>query len=260
MFLLILIMSNSFSMDISEVDLSKIKLTILYDNKLLKKDLECDWGFSCLIEGVEKTILFDTGTKGSILMSNLKKMNISPEIVDVVVISHDHFDHAGGLEDFLKENGNVDIYIPVSFPTSYDDLAEKYNSRIKRVTDFSSICRGIYSTGEMGSDIIEHSLVINGNDKIIVITGCAHPGIVEICEKAKKETSKEILYAIGGFHLFRSDESEIEDVISKLQKIGIEKISACHCTGDMGLDFFDKAFKEAYIPIGVGKIINISDL
>ena len=102
MFLLILIMSNSFSMDISEVDLSKIKLTILYDNKLLKEDLECDWGFSCLIEGAEKTILFDTGTKGSILMSNLKKMNISPEIVDVVVISHDHFDHAGGLEDSRK--------------------------------------------------------------------------------------------------------------------------------------------------------------
>lgn len=253
-------MNMSFSKENSTIDISKIRLAVLYDNRTSGEDLQCDWGFSCLIEGAEKTILFDTGTKGSILMDNFKKMNLSPEIVDAVVLSHDHFDHTGGLEDFLKENNDVDIYIPSSFPYVYDELAKKYRARIIRIADFSAICDGIYSTGEMGTEIIEQSLIINGNEKIFLITGCAHPGIVEICEKAKEETGKEIFYAIGGFHLFRSSGTQIIDVISKLNEIGIEKISACHCTGDEGLELFEEHFGENYIAIGAGKIINISEL
>ncbi len=253
-------MNMSFSKGNSTIDISKIRLAVLYDNKISGDDLQCDWGFSCLIEGAEKTILFDTGTKGSILMDNFKKMNLSPEIVDAVVLSHDHFDHTGGLEDFLKENNDVDIYIPSSFPYVYDELANKYRSKIVRIADFSPICDGIYSTGEMGAEIIEQSLIINGNEKIVIITGCAHPGIVDICEKAKEETGKEILYVIGGFHLFRSSGTQIVDVISRLNELGIEKISACHCTGDEGLELFEKHFGKNYTAIGAGKIINISEL
>ena len=85
-----------------------MKVTIVYDNTVYQKGLKSDWGFSCLVEG-EKTprILFDTRTSGSILLSNMKKLNIDPASINEVFIPHAHFDHVGGLPDFLKANKEV---------------------------------------------------------------------------------------------------------------------------------------------------------
>lgn len=91
-----------------------MKVTIVYDNTVYQKGLKSDWGFSCLAE-VEKTprILFDTGTSGSILLSNMKKLNIDPASIDEVFISHAHFDHVGGLPNFIKANKEVKVYLPI---------------------------------------------------------------------------------------------------------------------------------------------------
>ena len=92
-----------------------MKITIIYDNEVFKEDLKADWGFSCLVEA-ENTprILFDAGTNGSILLSNMKKLDIAPESIDEVFISHNHFDHTGGLSAFLNVNNNVKVYVPSS--------------------------------------------------------------------------------------------------------------------------------------------------
>jgi len=91
----------------------KVKITIIYDNDA-EKGLEADWGFSCLIEN-EKTILFDTGANGRILLGNMEKLGIKAEDIDEVFISHSHFDHTGGLAEFLGINEKAKIYIPQSF-------------------------------------------------------------------------------------------------------------------------------------------------
>jgi 7,8-dihydropterin-6-yl-methyl-4-(beta-D-ribofuranosyl)aminobenzene 5'-phosphate synthase len=93
-----------------------MKLTIIYDNTVFKSGLQSDWGFSCLVE-VENCpkILFDMGTDGDILLSNMRKLNIDPLSIKEVFISHDHFDHTGGLSAFLEVNSNVKVYVPVSF-------------------------------------------------------------------------------------------------------------------------------------------------
>jgi len=93
-----------------------MKISIIYDNTVFKKNLQSDWGFSALIE--EKNtpkILFDTGANGKILLSNLEKMGIDPISIDEVFISHAHFDHIGGLSAFLNVNKKAKIYIPPSF-------------------------------------------------------------------------------------------------------------------------------------------------
>ena len=61
-----------------------LSMRIVYDNNPYNEILKPDWGFSCFISGLEKSILFDTGTKGNILLSNMEKMGILPDNIDVV--------------------------------------------------------------------------------------------------------------------------------------------------------------------------------
>jgi len=175
-----------------------MKITIVYDNDA-NAGLKSGWGFSCLIEAEEK-ILFDTGDDGEKLIYNMKQLNIEPKDIDKVAISHNHWDHNGGLKEFLKLNGNAKVFHPKSF---------------SKPTEISP---GVHSTGALGKLIKEQSLVVNTEKGNLVITGCAHPGLEKIIEEARQLGT---IYGIaGGFHGF-----------SKLEKLqGIKLIAPCHCT------------------------------
>ncbi len=69
------------------------RLSVVYNNVPLKAGLQTAWGFACLVELPDRTVLFDTGGNGSVLLSNMKAMGFSPEEVDAVVLSHLHGDH-----------------------------------------------------------------------------------------------------------------------------------------------------------------------
>ena len=91
-----------------------MKLSIVYDNTSLRPDLKADWGFSCFIEYKNYNILFDTGSKGRILLANAHKLGISLSTADIVFISHSHSDHMGGLPAVLKENHKARIYLTIT--------------------------------------------------------------------------------------------------------------------------------------------------
>jgi 7,8-dihydropterin-6-yl-methyl-4-(beta-D-ribofuranosyl)aminobenzene 5'-phosphate synthase len=97
-----------------------VNITIVCDNNPYKEGLETRWGFSCLVGGPEKTILFDTGPGGSLLV-NMEKLAIEPQSIDTVVLSHVHPDHTGGLEGFLEKKPDVTVYLPKSFPERFKD-------------------------------------------------------------------------------------------------------------------------------------------
>ena len=90
-----------------------MRITIVYDNEVRKLELQADWGFSCLIEaqGMPQ-ILFDTGASGLILLHNIKALGLAPSTIGIIVISHPHSDHTGGLWDLLEANNAAEIYIP----------------------------------------------------------------------------------------------------------------------------------------------------
>jgi 7,8-dihydropterin-6-yl-methyl-4-(beta-D-ribofuranosyl)aminobenzene 5'-phosphate synthase len=176
----------------------KMKIIIVYNNEA-NHGLKSGWGFSCLVEDKEK-ILFDTGDSGKKLIYNMKQLNIEPKDIGKVVISHNHWDHTGGLRKFLEANDKAQVFHPKSF------------------SNRTEICPGIYSTGALGTFIKEQSLVINTQKGNIIITGCAHPGLEHIIEKSRE--LGEIYGVIGGFHGFSN--------LEKLQEINL--IAPCHCT------------------------------
>jgi 7,8-dihydropterin-6-yl-methyl-4-(beta-D-ribofuranosyl)aminobenzene 5'-phosphate synthase len=240
--------------------LKNLSITVVYDNNPYKQGLKTAWGFSCIIKGTEKTILFDTGGDGSILLANMQELDINPEEIDLVVLSHIHNDHVGGLTDFLEINPGVTIYLPASFPENFKRNISKCGAKTIDVREPVEIGKGVYSTGELGTHIIEQSLIIVTEKGIILITGCAHPGIVKIINKAKDLFNKDVLFATGGFHLARERGSEISNIITDVKELGVHYIGPCHCSGDLARNLFRKEFGNNYIEVGVGRVINLDEL
>ena len=240
-----------------ESERSQGKLTILYDSNPCDCRLKSSWGFSCLIELREKTILFDTGGDGEILLYNMRILNKDPKIIDMAVLSHIHRDHTGGLWSLLRERSPLKVYIVASFPQECEQKVKKYGGEVVRVDASLEIARGIYSTGEMDHGIKEQSLVIRTSKGMILITGCAHPGIVEIIKKAKSIARENIYMVVGGWHLSSVGEREIKGIIDTFQRMGIQKVAPCHCTGDKAMLMFKREYGENFIKAGVGKIILI---
>jgi len=234
----------------------KISITTVYDNYQVDPKLTTSWGFGCVIRTPKKAILFDTGGDSSILLSNMEKMNIDPKDIDVVVISHIHGDHVGGLNGFLERNGKVKVYIPASFPDSWRKKIISFGTTYQDITDSVQISDGVYTTGEMGTWIKEQSLVLDTKEGLIVITGCAHPGVVNITKKAKQILpDKNIYLVMGGFHLSGASDSELRSIIKGFRDIGVQKVAPSHCSGDRCREMFKEEYEQDYIESGVGKII-----
>jgi 7,8-dihydropterin-6-yl-methyl-4-(beta-D-ribofuranosyl)aminobenzene 5'-phosphate synthase len=246
-----------------------VTITILYDNNAGGGDepLETAWGFSCLVEGLEKTILFDTGGDAAILLRNMSALGVDPRDVDVVVISHVHGDHVGGLTGFLEENHAVTVYLPRSFPEGIKDATRSAGAELVEVSSqevgLVEICEHVYSTGELGDWIKEQSLVIETSRGLIVITGCAHPGIVNIVRQAQ-EVAVDVgarltrpHLVLGGFHLGGVSEAEIVTIVEDFQQLGVEKVAPCHCSGDVARRLFEEAYGEDFVPAGVGSRLQV---
>lgn len=248
---------SEIKINTSTMKIDNLSIIVLFDNYLYKEGLKTSWGFSCIIKGTEKTILFDTGGDGSILLANMEKLDINPEEIDLIVLSHIHGDHVGGLNRFLEINPEVDVYVPESFPKDSKDEIKEQGANVIDVQNSVEICENVYSTGELGTSIIEQSLIIQTEKGLIVITGCAHPGIVEIVEKAKTLTENKVLFVMGGFHLVKS--RNINDIVSNIRELGVLYVGPCHCSGDEAREIFKSEYGDNYINVGAGRIITTDD-
>jgi 7,8-dihydropterin-6-yl-methyl-4-(beta-D-ribofuranosyl)aminobenzene 5'-phosphate synthase len=240
------------------IETAVIKITILYDNYVYKDGLSADWGFSCLIEGMEKTILFDTGTRGDILMHNVKQMNVNLEEVEQVVLSHEHGDHIGGISAVLEENSHVIVYAPVSFSSGFFQMVKDKKAEAVTVKEPVELCQDVWLTGEMGNRIIEQSMILDTSRGLVIITGCAHPGIVNIVKKSKEIMDKDVYLVFGGFHLGGTSERDVRKIIETFKDLGVQKVGATHCTGDRAIEMFKEAYGEDYVQMGVGRVLNLS--
>jgi 7,8-dihydropterin-6-yl-methyl-4-(beta-D-ribofuranosyl)aminobenzene 5'-phosphate synthase len=239
-----------------------IRLTILYDNYPGSEGLKADWGFSCLIEGLAQTILFDTGADAATLLANAAALGVDLKAVEALVLSHEHWDHTGGLSGFLEIRPGVKVYMLPSFPSELREAALAGGAAVVDVREPAVICEGAMSTGEMRRlmGMREQSLVLSTGRGLIVVTGCAHPGIVDIVARAKELTGRDVLAVLGGFHLLRHSDKALSGVISDLHELGAHFVGPSHCSGDRAIELFREAYGERFIEGGVGKVITVGDL
>jgi 7,8-dihydropterin-6-yl-methyl-4-(beta-D-ribofuranosyl)aminobenzene 5'-phosphate synthase len=244
------------SRTIPSEEVRELRITIVYDNNAYDARLRAAWGFAALIEYGEHVLLFDTGGDGPTLMGNMAKLGLDPQAIQVVVLSHIHGDHVGGLQALLDTGVKPTVYVPASFPSSFK-RSVRGRTLLVEVSESTQILSGIYSTGELGVSIIEQALVVETGEGTVVITGCAHPGITKIVRVAKEIVPGEVALAIGGFHLAEASQRSIGRIIDRFLELDVRRVSPTHCTGERAIAMFADVYGEAYVEGGVGRVITI---
>lgn len=198
----------------------------------------------------ERTILFDTGGDAETLLSNMAALKVNPQQIEIVVLSHVHGDHAWGLFGLLEPNNALTVYLPSSFP--------RVRTRVTSVVEVqgpTEIIPGVWSTGEMGNGI---KLVVRSPKGLLEITGCAHPRVVNMVKRAKGIPGDKIRLVVGGFHMARMSQKQIQEVIRALPELGAGEVAPCHCSGDLTRQLFHEAYGDSFYPAGVGWSIELS--
>ena len=209
-----------------------VTVRVIYDNYARVDSLTADWGYSIVIEGLEKTILFDTGTKPDIFASNFRKMGIDASEIDFLVLSHEHGDHTGGISSFVTMKTDIPVIIPHSFTMAFKKRMDSLGLKPLLVKEPAMICEDLYTSGEFDFPLAEQALVLDTKQGLVVMTGCSHPGIVEMLKEIKTSFNKNIYMVFGGFHLMEKSEEEMDTIISGMKALGVVKCGATHCTGD----------------------------
>lgn len=212
-----------------------LRLTVVYDSKASQNFIG-SWGFSVLVETGNNTLLFDTWWDG-LLLENMKKLEINPGHIKKLVLSHQHWDHIGGLPEILKANPEIIVYVPISFSENLKNEIKKRAALIE-VKEPVEIYQGVRSTGELGDKIKEQALILDTGIGLYVLTGCAHPGLAAILDTALRYG--RVRGILGGLH--KSEDFE------RLK--GLELIAAGHCT--FHREKIKEIFPLEFIEIEVG--------
>jgi len=218
------------------------------------------WGLSILIDD---DILFDTFGKPDYVLKQLKRFDIDIDKIKHIVISHDDWDHISGLWKILERNNDVAVYICPHFSPDIKSKIKRYGARFVEVDKLTEIRSNVYLSGELkggsrgGVALPEQYLAIKTPKGIVIITGCAHPGIVEIAQHAKAVFNSNIRLLVGGFHLKDHTIEEAHDIVLKLKALGVSQVIPFHCTGRIAQELFIKEFKRDCTIPSEGQVIEI---
>jgi 7,8-dihydropterin-6-yl-methyl-4-(beta-D-ribofuranosyl)aminobenzene 5'-phosphate synthase len=193
----------------------------------------------------------------------LRLLGIDPQAIDAVVLSHIHQDHTGGLASLLAEAAHPTVYLLASFPGSFKRSAAALTSVVE-VSHPVEIFPDVYSTGEVDGGIKEQALAIRTESGVVIITGCAHPGVARMVRRGIKASvpgdgldETPVALVVGGFHLLDQSPGQIEALIADFESLHVRRVCPTHCTGDRAIAMFAKAFGEGYIPGGAGQVITL---
>jgi 7,8-dihydropterin-6-yl-methyl-4-(beta-D-ribofuranosyl)aminobenzene 5'-phosphate synthase len=235
-----------------------VVVTIVYDNEAHDSApdaaLRTRWGFACWIETPEATVLFDTGGDGPTLLANMAQLGKDPQDIDLVVLSHEHGDHVGGLQGLIDAGAAPIVYVPASFSTSF---RRSYRDGVDLV-DVSTgreLVSGVWTTGEVAGSVNEQGLVVAVDEGWLLITGCAHPGVATMAEHARAETGGPLLLALGGFHLGDAAPATISRTIERLRALDVAAVAPTHCTGRRARAMFADAYGDRFRAAGLGAVL-----
>jgi len=254
-----------------------MQISVLTDN-LAGSFTMAEHGLSYLIEYDNRRILFDTG-QSDMFIKNAKTMNVSLENIDMIVLSHGHFDHGNGLEFlfgltlvchpecFVKRYRKLD-HTYIGLKNSKEELSELFNlitsdgsykisekiyflGEIPRLTNFESKnTTFVLENGNPDFVMDDSAIVMILPEGLFVVTGCGHAGVVNTLEHAKRITGLNEIYGImGGFHL-KDIDLQTRETINYLKANRIKHILPSHCTTNPALKFFHETFKSKQVKTG----------
>jgi 7,8-dihydropterin-6-yl-methyl-4-(beta-D-ribofuranosyl)aminobenzene 5'-phosphate synthase len=244
------------------VSLDALTFTILYNDVALNDSFAADQGFSCLVEAGEKAYLFDAGRIDEALAQNGAAASVDYSRIELVFVSHLHSDHIGGLTGIIRQCNRPALYLPVDYPVSQTVrgrawVEERVNGVLPYVSDSVRVMEPtrlndhLYSTGPLERQSFEQAMVIDAEEGLVVLTGCSHPGIVEIVRRARSLLDREVYLVMGGFHLAVTDSAQVEDIARELRGL-TRKIAPCHCTGERPQEIFRAVFGDDYLEVRAG--------
>ena len=239
--------------------MSQINLKLIINDISVGSPIQASHGFALLIND---EILFDTGSDSETLLSNMRNMQIDIQKINTIFLSHPHFDHTGGLEGILASHSGITVYVCPGFDEDVKNSVKKFNGIFVENKDFTKIGEGVYTTGEIegeykGKYMPEQSLLLSCDNGMVIVTGCAHPGIVNIIERAKYSLSGPISLVVGGFHLGSTEEIHVRSIADKTRALGCEKVAPVHCTGEKAQKIFQEVYGDNFINVKAGQTIEL---
>jgi 7,8-dihydropterin-6-yl-methyl-4-(beta-D-ribofuranosyl)aminobenzene 5'-phosphate synthase len=265
-----------------------MQITTLMDNRSLNNNLLCEHGLALFIELNDVGILFDAGQSNK-FMTNAEQLNIDLSQTDFALISHGHYDHSGGIPALLKANNKVEVLLhPLAIEKKFSrsskmmkengipwiQSVDDYRSQIRWMDTDTEIAPGVWIITSMNRYdgfreldqrlVLEDSktpdpfsdevaLLIVRDNRPILLTGCAHNGIVNILNTVKDRmgiSQYELL--VGGLHLNGAQVATIEKTLHHLEPFRVKHWALNHCTGDNALTAFKKHFGENKVSYAAG--------
>lgn len=239
-----------------------LSLQVLYDNTTLNPKLASGWGFSVLLD---QHLLFDTGEDGTKLLENMKSLNISPAQIDTIVLSHNHWDHIGGLEAILKQRPGIPVYIGKDMGSDLQEKIESFGGKVVFITPGMELAAGIFTTGSVmatykGQSMPEQALVLKRNGHTGVVTGCSHPTVPAILDRTMELFSPGgIDLLLGGFHWRDFSDEEADNAVRELERFRIQTAGPTHCSGKPAVDAFGRLHKGTLLTVGAGFSMNLEE-
>ncbi|MEM2022032.1 MAG: MBL fold metallo-hydrolase [Zestosphaera sp.] len=237
-------------------------------------------------------VLVDVGGNGDAVLRNMGLMGVNPRDVDVIVLTHRHKDHAGGLFKVLEAVGKEDLPIIahpdimrpnislephiryIGTPADFKERVTRLGGVLILTRDPLELVPGLMTTGEVrrfrparyefktftedfrlvNDEMLDDtSLIALLRDGLVLITGCSHSGITNVVRHSIELTKiRKVKAIVGGLHLVKTPEEEIAEIVEELTRHEIEMVFAGHCTGFKAQVELSRRYGDKFTPLQVG--------
>ena len=244
--------------------LAEARATVLIENTGSRPELATEHGLAVWLEAGGAKVLFDTGASG-LVCDNAEKLGVDLSEADAVVLSHGHYDHAGGLSFVAEKAPGTMIW---AHPAA---KVRMYGRKVFTSRRHEMVAPGLWTTGEVervtdfepGDPRLmpdDQAVFFKVDAGIVVVVGCAHAGVVNTLRQVQRLTGAGSIHAVlGGMHLLGASDERVRKTAEAFREMGVRRIGPCHCTGEQAMALFQREFPVEFFRPGTGAVVTFGE-